>query len=121
MNAIIAALGGKIGLALVSAAGIGLVIKLGRPPLKRAIGNGLAHLLSPNAQDPKEKELLADIARACIRYAEYKIPDRGAGTDKLALATKLLTPYLPGASVEAVSRLVQEVFDTLDDELKARL
>lgn len=124
MGALLTALVGKMGAAGLSVLGAsalaGLVIAVGRPRLQKLISSEIAKGLSPNVADPKEKELLADLTRAFIRYAEHKLPDRG-GDAKKAMAVQLLAKYLPGASAEAVGRVVQEVFDTLDDELKKKL
>src|SRR3990167_880429 len=96
-------LAGKAAAGLLAAGGIGLLIKIGRPILQRRIAEGLAKTLSQNIQNPKEKELVADLARAFIRFAEYKLPDRG-GDAKKALAIKLLSPYLPGVGASAIGR-----------------
>lgn len=124
MSAIVAFLGTKLGLA-VAGVGSGLVatllIKVGRPKLQQLFAGLLLKGLAPNVNDPKEKEYLKNLAVDFIKYAEYKIPDRGTGAAKKDLAIELLSAYMPSSSVDAIGRIVQEVFDTLDDELKKKL
>lgn len=114
----------KVGLAGASALGGVLLAKavpLVRPLLGKVIKSGLDKVLEPKMADPKERELLKNLLVASIAYAEYKLPDRGAGEAKKKLAASALAKFLPGVAGEVLGDLVQEAFDSLDDDLKKRL
>lgn len=117
-------LASKLGVAGASAIAGALVVKavpLAKPLLGKLIRAQVDRALAPNTADPKEDELRKNLVLAAIALAEYKIPDRGAGQAKKALAASALSRFLPGLSGEIVGDLVQEAFDSLDDDLKKRL
>lgn len=126
---IIAALFGKLfasklGVAGASALAGALVVKaapLARPLLGKFIKAQIDKVLEPDLSDPKEKQLLKNLALSAIAYAEYKLPDRGAGKAKKAVAASALSRFLPGLAGEVAGDLIQEAFDSLDDDLKKRL
>lgn len=114
----------KVGLAGASALAGALVVQavpLAKPLLGKLIKSQLDRVLEPNLADPKEKELLKGLALAAIAYAEYKLPDRGQGKAKNALASSALARFLPGVAGQVAAELIQEAFDSLDDDLKKRL
>lgn len=114
----------KLGVAGASALAGALavqVVPLVKPLLGKVIKAQLDKVLEPDLKDPKEKELLGKLAIAAIAYAEYKLPDRGEGKAKKALAASALTRFLPGVAGEVAADLIQEAFDSLDDDLKKRL
>lgn len=117
-------LASKLGVAGASAIVGALAVKaapLARPLLGRVIKSQLDKVLEPDLADPKEKLLLKNLAVSAIAYAEYKIPDRGEGRAKKAVAASALTRFLPGVAGEVAAELIQEAFDSLDDDLKKRL
>lgn len=117
-------LASKLGIAGAAAIGGAIAVKiapLARPLLGKIIKAQLDRAMAPNLADPKEKELLKNLAVAAITYAEYKLPDRGEGKAKKALASSALTRFLPGVAGQVAADLVQEAFDSLDDDLKQRL
>ncbi len=126
---IIAALFGKIVATKFGAAGLGAVgalllsqaVPLVKPLMGKLIKAQIDKVLEPDLKDPKEKELLKNLALAAIAYAEYKIPDRGEGKAKKALASSALARFLPGVAGQVAAELIQEAFDSLDDDLKKRL
>ena len=117
-------LASKLGVAGASALVGALVVKaapLARPLLGKVIKAQLDRVLEPDLADPKEKLLLKNLAVSAIAYAEYKLPDRGEGKAKKALASSAITRFLPGVAGEVAAELIQEAFDSLDDDLKKRL
>lgn len=117
-------LASKLGLAGAAALGGALLTKLAplaRPLLGRLIKAQLDKALAPNLADPVEKEKLNALIVAAISYAEYKIPDRGQGQAKKQLVVSTLSKVLPSVAAEVIGTLVQEAFDSLDDDLKNRV
>jgi len=113
----------KLGIAGVSAIGalaIAKVAPLVRPLFGKVIKAQVDKVLAPNLADPIEKVKLLDLAIAAMAYAEYKIPDRGAGAARKALVVDKLNDYLPELAAQAIADLVEEAFESLDDELKER-
>ncbi len=114
----------KIGLAGLSALAGALAIKapaLVRPMIGKFIQSQLSKVLEPNLKDPVEREKLKNLALAAIAYAEYKVPDRGEGAFKKSVAASALTRFLPSIAAQVAGDLIQEAFDSLDDEMKKRL
>lgn len=117
-------LASKLGIAGLAALAGALAAKaapMARPLLGKFIKAKLDYALAPNLADPIEKEKLLKLARAAMEYAEYKIPDRGMGLDKHDLVVRSLSKFIPGVAAEAIGNLVQESFDSLDDEMKKHL
>jgi hypothetical protein len=117
-------LASKWGAVGVGAAGAVLAqqaVPLVKPLLGKLFKGQLERLLAPNLEDAREAELLRAVIIAAIAYAEYKIPDRGQGKMKKALAVSMVGKALPGLAGQIVGDLVQEAFDSLDDEMKKRL
>jgi len=77
--------------------------------------------LDPKTADPKKKELMVNFVKAGILLVEYCTPDRG-GLDKKGAIIKMLAQVgggaIPGPIQQALGSMVQEIFDTMDDELK---
>lgn len=113
----------KAGVGVASAVGALAVAKIAplvRPLFGKIIKGQIDKVLAPNPADPVERIKLIDLALAAMAYAEYKIPDRGAGAARKALVMAKLSQYLPGVAAQAVSDLIEEAFESLDDELKLR-
>lgn len=129
MSALLAGLFGKlvaskVGLAGASALGGILLAKaapLARPLFGKLVKSQLDRILAPDLADPKEKELLRQLVVSAMAYAEYKIPDRGQGEAKKALVIASLSKFVPGVAAQVVGDLIEEAFESLDDELKKRL
>ena len=71
-------------------------------------------------KDPVEKKLVQDIALAVVKWAEYKIPDKGQGRVRFeAAAAKLclMLPFLKGKD-KLVADLIENAVAAMDDELK---
>jgi hypothetical protein len=129
MSALLAGLFGKlvaskIGLAGASALGGVLLVKIAplvRPLFGKLFKSQLDRILAPDLADPKEKELLRQLALSAMAYAEHKIPDRGQGVAKKALVIAALSKFVPGVAAQVVGDLIEEAFGSLDDEMKKRL
>ena len=71
-------------------------------------------------KDPVEKKLVQDIALAVVKWAEYKIPDKGPGRARYeAAAAKLclMLPFLKGKD-KLIADLIENAVAAMDDELK---
>ncbi len=71
-------------------------------------------------KDPVEKKLVQDIALAVVKWAEYKIPDRGQGRARYeAAAAKLclMLPFLKGKD-KLIADLIENAVAAMDAELK---
>lgn len=74
-------------------------------------------------KDPVERKLVEDIALAVVKWAEYKIPDKGQGRARFeAAATKLclMLPFLKGKD-KLVADLIENAVAAMDNVLKARV
>lgn len=71
-------------------------------------------------KDPVEKKLVQDIALAVVKWAEYKIPDKGQGRVRFEAAAEklcLLLPFLKGKD-KLVADLIENAVAAMDAELK---
>jgi len=71
-------------------------------------------------KDPVEQELVRNIAKDVVKWAEYKIPGKGQGRAKFeAAAAKLcaLLPFLKGKD-KVIADLIENAVAAMDDELK---
>ncbi len=71
-------------------------------------------------KDPVERKLVEDIALAVVKWAEYKIPDKGQGRARFeAAAAKLclMLPFLKGKD-KLVADLIENAVAAMDAELK---
>ena len=78
----------------------------------------LEQALNPKSTDPKERELIQDVVLSIVKLAEYKIPDSGLGATRKACVMALLSKWIPGASAEAFSNIIEQAVIQLDMELK---
>lgn len=125
MEAILGFLGSKLGLLGVGAA-IPLGLMLAGKALPKAAGKWASGLLGKGIsemdkiEDPVEKELVHNIAVAVVKWAEYKIPDKGQGRARFdAAAAKLcaLLPFLKGRD-KAIADIIENAVVAMDAELK---
>jgi len=125
MESILATLASKIGWVGFGAA-VPLVLILARKQLPKMAGKWVAGLLGDGLgaldkiTDPKEKELVHAIAVAVVKWAEYKIPEKGAGRARYeAAAQKLcaLLPFLKGRDAD-IATIIENAVAAMDDELK---
>jgi len=123
MEAVLAFLGTKLGLAALAGGSV-LVGWLGpkviKPMVSKYIGKAVALGLDPKSKDPRQKQLIKEFVTAGIRLAEYSIPDRGKGKAKKEMVVEMLSKIsvIPSGVASALGAIVQEVFDSMDDELK---
>lgn len=69
-----------------------------------------------------EHALLMDVAMALVKYAEYKIPDKGKGKEKYKNVAAWLCkifPFLKGRE-EIIADVIENSVAIMDEELKAR-
>lgn len=125
MTAILAVLGSKLGLLGVGAL-VPVVFMLGKKMLPKYFGSMAAKLLGQGfsemekIQDPIEKILVQNIAVAVVKWAEYKIPDKGMGHARYDLAAKKLCsmlPFLAGRD-EDISDIIEAAVVAVDDQMK---
>ena len=125
MEAILGFLGSKLGMIGVGAA-IPLALMLAGKALPKAAGKWASGLLGKGMaemdkiEDPVEKELVHNIAVAVVKWAEYKIPDKGQGRARFdAAAAKLcaLLPFLKGRD-KAIADIIENAVVAMDEELK---
>mgnify|MGYP001599034592 CR=1 FL=1 len=121
MNAILALLGGKLGL-LAAGAGAALVLALGKkliPNLvSKLVTNQLGKLLNPKTDDPKEKELIQNLVLALVRLAEYKLPDTGLGPNRKKAVLDALAKIGLGKHADKIEELLEIAVKELDASLK---
>ena len=125
MEAILATIAGKIGWVGLGAA-IPVLMVIARKQLPKMAGKWVAGLLGDGLgaldkiTDPKEKELVHAIAVAVVKWAEYKIPEKGQGRERYAAAAaKLcaLLPFLRGRDAD-IATIIENAVAAMDDELK---
>jgi len=125
MTAILAILGSKLGL-LGMGALIPMVFVLGKKMLPKYFGGLAAKLLGQGfsemdkIKDPIEKILVQNIAVAVVKWAEYKIPDKGMGHARYDMAAKklcALLPFLAGRD-EAISDIIEAAVVAVDAQMK---
>lgn len=122
MEALLALVGGKLGLAALGVGslaatylGPGLVRKL----VAREVGKLLVSAMDPKTEDAKKKELVRNLVIAAAKLAAYELPNRGHGPErKNAIKTRLMK-LLPEKQSEVIASLLEEAIDTLDDQLEA--
>ena len=128
MSAIMAWLGAK-GSAVAIGAAIPVVLVFAKKMLTKYAGNMAAKLLGQGMSemdkitDPVEKQLVRNIAVAVVKWAEYKIPDKGQGRARYdAAAAKLcaLLPFLKGRD-QAISDIIEDAVAAMDAELKKQI
>ena len=121
MEAFLAMIGGKLGLvALAGGTALsGYLAKKFVPGLiQKYLGIGLRFVLDPKTSDPKEKQLIHDLALAAVKLVEYKIPDSGQGGVKKEVVSALLQKVMPKAQADILSEIVEQAVATMDAELK---
>ena len=122
MEALLAMVGGKLGLAALGAGsalaaflGPGLVRRL----VSREVGKLLAQAMDPKTDDPKRKELQRNLVVAAAKLAAYELPNRGHGPERKNAIKDKLMKLLPEKQSEVIAGLLDEAIDTLDDQLEA--
>lgn len=122
MEALLAMVGGKLGLAalgLGSAAtaffGPGLVRKL----VAREVGKLLVSAMDPKTEDAKKKELIRNLVVAAAKLAAYELPNRGHGPERKNAIKSRLMKLLPEKQSDVIAGLLDEAIDTIDDQLEA--
>jgi hypothetical protein len=122
MEALLAMVGGKLGLLALGAGsaataffGPGLVRRL----VSREVGKLLANALDPKTDDPKRKDLQRNLIVAAAKLAAYELPNRGHGPERKNAIKDRLMKLLPEKQSEVIASLLDEAIDTLDDQLEA--
>ena len=125
MEAILGFLGSKIGIFGMGVA-IPLVFVAGKKFLPKYFGGIVAKLLGKGLsemdeiKDPVEKILVQNIAVAVVKWAEYKIPDKGQGRARFETAAAKLCamlPFLKGRDKD-LADIIENAVVAMDDELK---
>ena len=125
MDAIIGFLGSKLG-AFSLVAIIPLVFMLGKKYLPRLAGKQVADGIKQGfgkidaMEDKIESKLLKDIALAVVKWAEYKIPDKGQGRARFEIAANKLCsmlPFLKGRDKD-IADIIESAVEAMDNELK---
>lgn len=125
MTGILAVLGSKLGILGIGAA-IPVVLMLGMKFVPKYFGGMAAKALGAGFSemdkiaDPVERQLVHNIAVSVVKWAEYKIPDKGQGHARYYLAAKklcALLPFLNGRD-EQISDLIEGAVVAMDNELK---
>lgn len=122
---VVAALGGKLAL-LVGGPAVAVGIAVAFPLVRRKWGDfiggqaraALEKALNPNTEDIVEKELIEDAVLALVRLAEYKLPNKGAGGERFALAAAWLTNLIPILKGQEghITALIEEAVVRMDSE-----
>jgi len=120
LSGIIAFISAK-GATLASGAGIALVLGLATKLLPKIIGNQVSKQLDKllRLENPEDKELVL----AIVKWVEIKLPDRGKGKERFALAAAMLTrliPLLKGSEAK-LAMLIEEGVHSMDESLKKHL
>jgi hypothetical protein len=125
MDAILGFLGSKLGLLGMGAA-LPIAFMVAKKSLPKMAGKWLSKVLGDGMesmdkiQDPVEKELVHNIAFAVVKWAEYKIPDKGQGRARFELAAGKLTallPFLKGRESD-IATIIEGAVSAMDEELK---
>lgn len=118
-------IGGKASAAGILA-GLGILFVILKKVLPKYAGNAAAKGISEGFKnidkigDPVEKELVHNIAVAVVKWAEYKIPDKGQGRVRFDMAAaKLcaLLPFLKGRDKD-LADIIENAVVAMDNELK---
>lgn len=124
MNGIEAFLAAK-GAALLGGVGVGLAVTLGLKIIlkkwNKFLGEQLSMLTSlEKINDPQERELVKNIVLAVVRWAEYKIPDKGRGRERYGLAASQLVKFFPILKKQEskLAELIEEAVVKMDEALK---
>lgn len=122
MEALLAMVGGKLGLAALGAGsaaaaffGPGLVRKL----VAREVGKLLVSAMDPKTEDAKKKELVRNLVIAAAKLAAYELPNRGHGPERQNAIKARLMKLLPEKQAAVIAGLLDEAIDTIDDQLEA--
>lgn len=125
MSAILAAVLDKVGW-IGAGAAIPLALILAKKQLPKLAGQWVAKLLGEgmgpinDIKDAQEKELVHNIAVAVVKWAEYKIPEKGAGAERYKTAAAKLCavlPFLKGRDAE-IATIIENAVAAMDAELK---
>ena len=121
MEAITGWLGGLLGGVVLT----GALVAAGKV-LPKVLGNKAAKALGKAMEnvdaieDPKRKELVLNVAKSLVVWAEYEIPDKGQGRARFeAVASKLVAwiPALKGKD-KAIADIIENAVAAMDAELK---
>lgn len=105
----------------VLGAAVKFMPKLVSKQVRAALGSAVEKI--EDIEDPVERALVQDIAFSVVKWAEYKIPDKGQGRARFELASaKLcaLLPFLKGKE-KMVADLIEDSVAAMDKVLKEQV
>lgn len=125
MTEILSAIGAKIGwiglgvlLPLIVVAAKKFIPQYFGKMFAGALGKGMSNI--DDIKDPIERQLVKNIGLAVVKWAEYKIPDKGMGKERYRIAAEKLCsifPFLKGQD-KAIEDIIEASVVAMDNELK---